>query len=313
MLVDVEPSLARSTREEMGLAESTPISQRYEEALESQEIEVVDICTPSHLHADQIIAGLAAGKHIVTEKPTGYSLEECRKLSFHRVKYPEPKVAVAYSLRYYPVNMAVRKLVDEGRIGEPISGQFTWNHPFDPEKREERRARVTGVLADKGGRYIPGSEACGPTHVFDLARYMLGEVEEVFAYKKSFGTYALAVFESGAVCTLTAATSSSWGSRNPTVLCIQGTEGTIHTVMNKSGQYTGTIAERAGETQIEASPETGHGDTTRTANVIDAIKRAEPLICPLEEGIKTSEFLHALWDSHNLGIRVPVHRSAKTG
>jgi len=313
LLVDVEPGLARSTREEMGLDETIPVLERYEDALQSADIDIVDICTPSYLHAEQIIAALAAGKHIVVEKPTGYNLEECRKLKFYRLKYPGPKVAVAYSLRYYPVNMGVKRLIDEGRIGEPISAQLTWNHPFDPEKSAESGERVEGRLADKGGRYIPGSEACGPTHVFDLACYMLGEVEEVFAYRKPSGVYGLAVFENRSVCTMRAGMSSSWGLRNPTPLIVQGTKGTIHTAMNSKGEYTGTIADRDGQTPIDASKEAGHGDRTRTENIISAIEKDEPLICSLEDGIRTSELLHALWDSYNLGIRVPVHRSGKTG
>jgi len=313
LLVDVEPGLARAMREEMGLDEAVPISERYEDALESDDIDIVDICTPSYLHAQQIIGALSAGKHAVVEKPTGYNLEECRELKFYRLKYPEPKVAVAYSLRYYPVNMAVKKLVDEGRIGEPISAQLTWNHPFDPEKSGEEDQRVEGRLADKGGRYIPGSQACGPTHVFDLARYLLGEVEEVFAYRKPSGVYALAVFENRAVSTMRAGMSSSWGLRNPTPVIVQGAEGTIYTAMNSKGEYTGMIADRDGQTPIDASKEAGHGDRTRTENIINAIKKDEPLICSLEDGIRTSEFLHALWDSYNLGIRVPVHRAGKTG
>ena len=47
--------------------------------------------------------------------------------------------------------------------------------------------------------------------------------------------------------------------------------------------------------------------------MLGAILRDEPLICPLEDGIRSSEFLHAIWNSYNLGIRVPMHRANKTG
>ena len=96
-------------------------------------------------------------------------------------------------------------------------------------------------------------------------------------------------------------------------VCLQGTHGSIHTLMDKQGAYTGFLAHEDGETQIEARTDTGHGDRTRTENIMDAILRDEPLICSLQDGITTSEFLHAIWDSHNLGIRVPVHRASKTG
>jgi len=59
--------------------------------------------------------------------------------------------------------------------------------------------------------------------------------------------------------------------------------------------------------------DTSHGDATRTRNFLNAIERGEPLICSLEDGIRTSELLHAIWDSHSLEIRVPVHRVGKSG
>ena len=61
------------------------------------------------------------------------------------------------------------------------------------------------------------------------------------------------------------------------------------------------------------STDTSHGDATRTRNFLNAIAHDEPLICSLEDGIRTSELLHALWDSHTLEIRVPVHRVGKIG
>lgn len=317
MLCDLSQELAAERREELELPEATPISTRFEDTLERGDIDIVDICTPSHLHTRQIIAALQAGKHIVTEKPTGYTLEECRLLRYHRMLHPGPKVAVAYSLRYYPVNVAVKRLVDGGAIGEVIAGQFTWNHPMHGEPVEEGIARRSapgyGMLSDLGGRYIPSSEAAGPTHVFDLARYFMGDPEEVFAYRRRWGITAIATFAGGAACTMVAGVSPPQGLRNPTVAVLQGTEGTIHTVMNQRGEYTGVIADADGERPIEAGSDTGHGDRTRTENIVGAILRDEPLICPLEEGIATSEFLHALWDSYTLGIRVPVHRAGKTG
>jgi predicted dehydrogenase len=313
LLVDVDPALARETRDKMGLDPGIPIATDYGAALTNDEIALVDICTPSHLHAEQIAAALQAGKHVVTEKPTGYDLEECRRLRHSRARYPEPKVAVAYSLRYYPLNIEVKRLIDAGTIGRPVSGQFTWNHPYDPTEVAEHGGPHARWLQDKGGKYIPSSEACGPTHVFDLARHLYGDVEEVFAYKRRFGIYAVACFENRAMGVLTAESTSSWGSRNPTCLCLQGTEGTIHTVMDRQGGYTGTLTTQDGETVIKARTDTGHGDRTRTENVVNAILRDEPLICPLEDSIRSTEFMHAIWDSHNLGIRVPVHEAGKTG
>ena len=313
MLVDLEMSQVRKIMNDLELEEDTLTSRNYEDALKREDIDIVDICTPSHLHTAQIIDGLSAEKHIVVEKPTGYDLEECRELKFYLRKYPGSKVAVGYSLRYFPLNVKVKEFMAERRIGEPIYGQFTWNHThrvLDPEYDPRK-------LSDEGGHYIAGSEVSQSTHIFDLSRYMLGEVEEVYAYRISHRkvneTYALAVFKKGAVALLTSSISSKGGLRNPTVLSLQGTQGTIQTGMNKKGEYTGKIIEKSGERNIRARKETGHGDRMRTQNIINAIQKDEPLIAPLEDGIKTSEFLHAIWDSYTLGIRVPVHISETTG
>jgi len=315
MLVDLEMSLVRKIIDDLELDEKIPASRNYEDALKSEEIDIVDICTPSHLHTMQIIDALTAKKHIVVEKPTGYNLEECRKLKFYLHKYPESKAAVAYSLRYYPLNIAVKKLMVEGRIGEPIYGQFTWNHSHRLDRSRRRRRPYKRKFADRGGHYIAGSEASRTTHIFDLSRYMFGEVEEVFAYKgrKIYGTYAVAIFENGATALLTSSIASKLGLRNPTVVSIQGTKGTINTGMTKKREYIGELIAKDKVSTIKASKETGHGDRVRTENIINAIQKNAPLIAPLEDGIRTSEFLHAIWDSYTLGIRIPMHVSEPTG
>jgi hypothetical protein len=45
----------------------------------------------------------------------------------------------------------------------------------------------------------------------------------------------------------------------------------------------------------------------------DSVQKDAPLIAPLDDAVGTSELLHAIWDSHNLEIRVPVHQLGKTG
>jgi predicted dehydrogenase len=312
LLADPATELAEERRAQQELDPTTPIVADWREAL-TADVDLVDICSPSHCHTEQIAAALEAGKHVVTEKPTGYNLEECRFLRYARQRFPEPKVAVAYSLRYYPVNMEIKRLLSLGVIGEVISAHLAWNHPHDFAAPPADPPSMVGRLCDRGGRPIPGSEACGPTHVFDLARYFMGEPREVFAYHGRHGVHALGDFGDDVVASMQAGTVSSLGVRAAAVCVLYGTGGSIHGGLDEHGAYSGIISDQDGPRPIEASPEAGHGDTIRTANIIAAIERDEPLICDLEDGIRTSEMLHALWDSYTLGIRVPVHAAGKTG
>lgn len=318
VLVDVARGFAEERREQFKLRDAS-VCTDWQEAMAREDVDVINICTPGHLHTELIIAALEAGKHVMTEKPTGWNLEECRKLRWYAQRYPDLKVGVGYSLRYYPLNIRVRELVRSGVIGRIMYAEGSHNHPHDcthifsvPEARPE---------SDRSGRYISGSETAGPTHVFDLMRYMLGEVKDVFAFREPFGTFVLMRFQSGAVGKATAGTASNQGIATPHVLCIQGTEGTIYTQnAYQEGDawsvpgYHGAIVRGKRQEPIETpGRDTGHGDATRTLNFLDAVQKGAPLIAPLEDSVRTSELLHAIWDSHNLEIRVPVHQVGKTG
>jgi len=320
-LVDLVQKFVEERKEQYDLRGASSHSD-MEEVLSRDDVDVVDVCTPSHLHAEQIAAAMEAGKHVITEKPTGYNPEECRKLRWHARRCPDIQIAVAYSLRYYPLNLLVRDVLRECAIGTILFAEAAHNHPHDFSKDEEdEKAPHARMIADKGGRYIPSSEMAGPTHCFDLMRYLFGEVRDVFAFRESFGTFALMRFHSGALGKATAATASNQGIATPHVLCIQGEGGTIITQneyqysdKGKVRGYKGYIVTDGEQKPIEVTgTDTSHGDATRTRNFLNAIERGEPLICSLEDGIRTSELLHAIWDSHSLEIRVPVHRVGKSG
>jgi len=316
-LVDIAPQFAETYKEQFDLRD-TDIYTDYRDALARSDVDVVDICTPSHLHAEQIMAAMDSGKHVMTEKPTGYNLEECRQLRWYAQKYPQLKVGVAYSLRYYPLNIRVRKLINSGAIGKVMFAEASHNHPHDCSHIFDEFHPHTE--SDRSGSYISGSEMTGATHVFDLMRYLFGEVKDVFSFRERYGTFVLMRFQSGALGKATAATASNKGLATPHVLCIQGTLGTIFTQRSYASDawsvsgYHGYIVTEGHQELISVSErDTGHGDATRTRNFLDAIFEGKPLIAPLEDAIQTSELLHAIWDSHNLEIRVPVHRLGKTG
>ena len=317
-LVDIERAAAEARREQFDLQDAALYTD-WQKAVAREDVDVVNICTPGHLHAELIIGALESGKHVMTEKPTGWNLEECRKLRWYARQYPDLKVGVGYSLRYYPLNIRVRELLRSGAIGRVMYAGVSHNHPHDCTRIFE--GSDGPQLSDRAGHYIPGSELTGATHAFDLARYLLGEARDVFAFRETFGTFVLMRFQSGALGKVTAGTASDQGIATPHVLSIQGTEGTIFTQNAYQtgdawsvGGYHGSLVRDKQQQPIDISQQdTGHGDATRTLNFLDAVQKEDALIAPLEDAIGTSELLHAIWDSHNLEIRVPVHRVGKTG
>lgn len=86
------------------------------ELVELDEVDVVHICTPNSLHAEQVRLALAAGKHIVCEKPLAPTAGEAADL-LREAEAAGVVHAVAYNYRHYPMVQAMRATAAEGRLG----------------------------------------------------------------------------------------------------------------------------------------------------------------------------------------------------
>ncbi|MGH2636668.1 MAG: Gfo/Idh/MocA family protein [Actinomycetota bacterium] len=151
-------------------AEAATLPRVYESVealLADPAIDVVHVATPNHAHAEQVRAVLAAGKHIVCEKPLALTTEETADLLL-RAEASGLVHAVCYNIRFYPLCHQMRAMVASGAIGEPrlVSGSYLqdwlllptdWNWRLEPEKAGALRA-----VADIG------------SHWFDLARFVTG-------------------------------------------------------------------------------------------------------------------------------------------
>jgi predicted dehydrogenase len=87
-----------------------------DELAKDKEVDVVHICTPNHLHAEQTTVLMRAGKHVMCEKPLAMNTKESAQLIDLARK--ENRVGgVTYNLRYYPLCQQARAMVDAGAIG----------------------------------------------------------------------------------------------------------------------------------------------------------------------------------------------------
>jgi predicted dehydrogenase len=108
----VRASLARSNVEAPGAR----ITTRFDDLLESPDIQIVAIATPNHLHAAQAVAAARAGKHILIEKPTALSAVELAAIH-EAVASAGVRTIVSFELRYNPYIRFVRWLRGSGRLG----------------------------------------------------------------------------------------------------------------------------------------------------------------------------------------------------
>jgi predicted dehydrogenase len=145
------------------------------ELLEDDRIDVVHLTTPNHLHYPQVKQALAAGKHVVCEKPLALTAAESQEL----VELADAAGVVHctnFMARFYPLVQQARSLLHEGSLGEiwNVHGSYLqdwllrptdWNWRLEPERGGELRA-----IGDIG------------SHWLDLVQFVTGSrIVEVFA------------------------------------------------------------------------------------------------------------------------------------
>ncbi len=144
----------------------------WQALLADPDVDAVVICPPSGLTAEVARAALAAGKHILCEKPLGLSYPEAA--SVLQAAEGSPGVhMVAFTFRFVPALRYLKRLVTEGHFGEIRHWRMSYFTDFmlDPATpvawRNQRAQAGAGILADMG------------SHGIDFARYLLGDIAAV--------------------------------------------------------------------------------------------------------------------------------------
>jgi predicted dehydrogenase len=167
------PGKSEIAAQQLGLAKAYV---SYEELLSDPEVEVVHITTPNRWHREMVIGALDAGKHVVCEKPLATNSMETAELVERATKSPRLLTAVNYNVRFYPLALQARQLIQQGAIGRMLSvrgayiqdwllKETDWNWRLLPEEGGELRA-----IGDIG------------THWMDLILFLTGlQIDSVFA------------------------------------------------------------------------------------------------------------------------------------
>ncbi len=150
------------------------------DALLADDVDVVHVTSPNHVHFDQVRAILAAGKHVMCEKPLAMTAAESAQMAGWEAAC-DLICAVNYNTRFYPLNQHAHAMVAEGGLGDIrlISGQYLQDWLMQDTDWNWR------LEADKGGALRAFGDI--GTHWVDLTRFISGlEIEAVFAELVTF-------------------------------------------------------------------------------------------------------------------------------
>jgi predicted dehydrogenase len=170
-VVDINDEMAKTAADRYGFEN---YSSDWRRVVEDPSIDIIDIVTPNDSHAEIAIAAAKAGKHIICEKPLARTAEESKRM-WDAVKEAGVKHMVAFNYRRTPAIALAKKYIEEGSIGKILNfrGTYLQDWSADPNSPLSWRFRKS----------VAGSGALGDiaTHVIDMARYLVGDIEAVMA------------------------------------------------------------------------------------------------------------------------------------
>jgi predicted dehydrogenase len=226
----------KAAREQLGWEEW---STSWEEVVNREDIDLVDVSTPGDTHMPIAVAAARAGKVVFCEKPLANNLSEAKKM-LAAVQKSGVLHMICHNYRKAPAVTLAKKLVEEGTLGElyHFRGTYLQDWIVDPKFplvwRLDRAKAGSGALGDLA------------SHVTDLARFLVGEIQEVSATLETFikerplennpkkkgevtvddASLAIVRFENGAVGTIEA-TRFAPGRKNYNRFEINGSKGSL--------------------------------------------------------------------------------------
>ncbi len=105
-------------------AETKHIYTDFEEMLEKEEFDILDICLPTYLHADYAIKAMESGKHVICEKPISLKEEDVDRV-YNTANKNNVKFMVAHVLRFWPEYELLKEIFDTKKYGKLLSGTMT--------------------------------------------------------------------------------------------------------------------------------------------------------------------------------------------
>ena len=306
----------RSKENAQKLAEEfqVPYHLDYHELLQRNDIHVVNVCTPSGLHMEPVVAAAKAGKHVIVEKPLEITLERAERM-IEACRSSGVKLACIFQNRFYSETIALREAAASGRLGRLILGDAYIKWYRDQPYYDSVDWR--GTLEGDGGAALINQSI----HTIDLLQWIMGPVDSVFGRTGTFTHriegedlgVAVLTFASGAMGVIEGSTATYPGF--PERLEIHGEKGSI---ILEGGNIKTWVIEgeepvAAGEDQekkgVGASSPMAisyKGHKTQIGDMIDAIRSDRDPMVDGHEAKKSLQIVRAIYQSSASGKTVKL-------
>jgi len=275
-----------------------------ESLCEDRSVDVIDVCTPTHMHRDIVEVAAAAGCHVLCEKPIARTVAGAEAIA-EAVADANVVFMVGHAIRFFPEYVEAKRLVDEGAIGEPGVVRARRSVSFGGERGWQGDERKSGgVLLDLA------------VHDLDYLRWVVGDVERVFTRISKWGddgenhaSTTTLRFENGAVGHV----ESTW-MRLPTLpftaaFELAGDEGLVE---YDTGEVEPVAIRDADRVHVPTDP-VGHdvplardGYRTQLDHFFDCVRGDEDPLVTVDDAIEALRLSLAAIESAETGLPVAV-------
>jgi predicted dehydrogenase len=179
-ICDPQRAMAEELAREFGIP---AVASDHNELLRRDDIDLIDVCTPSATHFELSWAALEAGKHVLCEKPVAYDFRDTVKAA-EFAKSKGLKTKLGFTFRYAPAMRYMKALIDDGFIGAPFffngyEQNSQWLDPFNP-------LRQVDPAADPSVIQVSSLEGYGAP-IIDIGMWAVGSpYQEVVGTMRNF-------------------------------------------------------------------------------------------------------------------------------
>jgi predicted dehydrogenase len=304
-----ERARAQAKAAEYGLANCRPYTD-LSELLKNEEVAIVSICTPHHLHVEQGVCCAAAGRHLVVEKPVALDLPGLRHLTAS-VEQAGVKSVVSFVLRWNPLFEIIRAMLAQGLLGDLFYAEVDYLHGIGRDYSGH-----AWITTREGGGSSLLSAGC---HAVDGLRWFTGqEAVEVFAYANTSranssgyeydpNTVTLVKFAGG----LTGKVASSIECQMPYLfnILLAGDQGSIRNNQVFTRHWPGQTGWATIPTILpDSGAVTHHPFQAQMDHFVDCILTGRESHCNLADAAKTHEICLAADQSAKTGqpVKLPL-------
>jgi predicted dehydrogenase len=216
------PGKAKKTADTLGVPHAFDDWRK----LVAADLDLVSITTPPSLHHPMALAALAAGKHVLCEKPMAMTTAECDRM-IAACRAHHVRLGIAYYRHFYPVILRVKAMLESGDIGQPVFAQVNAFEYFDPAPDHPRRWLLDPARAGGGPMMDFGCHRLEVLmHLFGAVRRTAAVTANVVFDRAVEDTAAVLLQFEGGPCAAVTVTHAA--EERQDTLQVFGTRGSLH-------------------------------------------------------------------------------------